>query len=57
MCLIFKDSELLVKAESPVELSDEKVLQKCFEQNYAKDCRTIHTNGASQTILIRVRTR
>ncbi len=37
MCLIFKDSELLVKAEKPVELSDEKVLQKCFEQNYAKD--------------------
>ncbi|MBO6100955.1 MAG: NAD(+) diphosphatase, partial [Spirochaetaceae bacterium] len=35
--MIFKDSELLVKAESSFELAEETVLQKCFEQNYAKD--------------------
>ena len=37
MCLIFKDSELLVKAESSIELPEQKVLQRCFEQHHAKD--------------------
>lgn len=37
MCFIFKDSELLVKAESSIELPETNILQKCFEQNHAKD--------------------
>lgn len=51
LCLIFKDSKLLIKAESSFELADESLLQKCFEQNYAKDWFSEPEKGYTTAIL------
>lgn len=35
--MIFRNSELLVKTSTPIELPDKEILFKCFEQNHARD--------------------